>query len=57
MPGFKVAKDVRVYREPVMSMGTCRTCSNYSDCKGMCAKLGVEVEGGYSCTVRNPVND
>lgn len=56
VPGFKVAKDVRVYREPVMSMGTCRTCSNYSGCKGMCAKLGIEVKDGYSCTVRDPAN-
>lgn len=57
VPGFKLAKDVRVYREPAMSMGTCHTCSNYSDCKGMCAKLGIEVEGSYSCTVRDPVNN
>ena len=56
VPGFKLAKDVRVYMEPAMSMGTCHTCSNYSGCKGMCVKLGIEVKDGYSCTVRDPAN-
>ena len=57
VPDTSLVKDVRVYREPAISMGTCRACSNYSGCKGMCGKLGVEVEGSYSCTVRDPVNN
>lgn len=55
VPGSKLVKDVRVYRNPSMSMGTCFACANYVKAENKCRKLvEAAIKKEYPCSLYSP---
>ena len=55
VPGSKLVKDVRVYHNPSMSMGTCSACANYVKAENKCRKLvEAAIKKEYSCSLYSP---